>query len=232
MNKLNTFFLFLFAFFLSTDLFGQDWIQGIVLNKNGEPLIGANVWLKGTNIGVTTDLDGVFELDIQDHLNIFDIEISYVGYQKQRRSIFLDEFDLYQQHTFILEENYLEEIQVFAYSKKIKKDNTCCCVPLPKDQFYFPIPQSPSLNIDIFPNPFTHFFNLQWDAPKSATYIFELHSLNGQMLFSQQEKISKGRQQLSIDVASLELPNGNYLIKINQNEIPIHSEILIKASSL
>lgn len=37
-------------------------VKGKVLDKNGEPVIGANVMVKGTTNGVITDIDGNFTL--------------------------------------------------------------------------------------------------------------------------------------------------------------------------
>lgn len=45
--------------------------------EDGEPLIGASVAVKGQQIGVTTDIDGNFAIDIPDGAKY--IIISYVG---------------------------------------------------------------------------------------------------------------------------------------------------------
>lgn len=52
-------------------------IAGTVLDNNGEPIIGANVIVKGTTNGTITDMDGNFsiEADAKATLNI-----SYIGY--------------------------------------------------------------------------------------------------------------------------------------------------------
>lgn len=56
-------------------------IEGRVVDEDGEPLIGVNVLLKGTDKGTATDFDGYFTLD---DVNTDDILIvSYVGYQTQ-----------------------------------------------------------------------------------------------------------------------------------------------------
>ena len=56
-------------------------IKGTVKDNNGEPVIGANVSVKGTTNGTITDVDGNFSLE-----NISDndiIVISYIGYTSQ-----------------------------------------------------------------------------------------------------------------------------------------------------
>ncbi|WP_337942258.1 TonB-dependent receptor [Parabacteroides sp.] len=55
-------------------------ITGIVIDPNGEAVIGANVSIKGTTIGTITDMDGKFSLDIPNNATLL---ISYIGYIPQ-----------------------------------------------------------------------------------------------------------------------------------------------------
>lgn len=57
-------------------LFQRKPIQGKVINSNGDPLIGATVHLKGSNVSVTTKEDGLFSIEAE--VNSI-LEISYVG---------------------------------------------------------------------------------------------------------------------------------------------------------
>lgn len=64
---------------LSSTLVAQ--ISGVVQGDDGETLIGANVIVKGTSTGTTTDLDGKFELpDVSEGIPLV---ISYTGYTDQ-----------------------------------------------------------------------------------------------------------------------------------------------------
>lgn len=56
-------------------------ITGVVIDQNGEPLIGVNILVKGTNIGTATDVDGRFTLTDLDENAI--LVVSYIGYQTQ-----------------------------------------------------------------------------------------------------------------------------------------------------
>lgn len=56
-------------------------VSGTVIDETGEPIIGANVVVKGTTNGGTTDLDGRFFLEV-DHLPVTLI-VSYIGYVRQ-----------------------------------------------------------------------------------------------------------------------------------------------------
>lgn len=55
-------------------------ISGTVKDQNGEPIIGANVSVKGTTVGAITDIDGNFSLDIEGKTTI---QVTYVGYISQ-----------------------------------------------------------------------------------------------------------------------------------------------------
>lgn len=54
-------------------------LTGVVLDEKGEPVIGANVFVKGTTTGVITDIDGRFILKIPSAYST--LVISFIGYQ-------------------------------------------------------------------------------------------------------------------------------------------------------
>jgi len=55
-------------------------VRGQVIDEQGEPLIGANVVVKGTTRGAITDIDGTFELDANYGEELY---ISYIGYESE-----------------------------------------------------------------------------------------------------------------------------------------------------
>ena len=57
----------------------QGTVTGKVIDDLGEPVIGANVVVKGTTTGVITDVDGNFSLTVKD-LKKDVISVSFVGY--------------------------------------------------------------------------------------------------------------------------------------------------------
>lgn len=68
----------MFASF-SVASFGQGIVKGIVWDDDmNEPMIGANVIVRGTTIGLTTDFDGNFELNAPAGNQT--IQITFVGY--------------------------------------------------------------------------------------------------------------------------------------------------------
>src|SRR5690625_5192772 len=60
-------------------------VSGIVTDQEGEPLIGVNIQVKGSNKGTATDFDGKFILEDIDENAI--LVISYVGYQTQEMPV-------------------------------------------------------------------------------------------------------------------------------------------------
>lgn len=59
-------------------------ISGTVKDQNGEPIIGANVSVKGTTVGAITDIDGNFMLEVPEDAII---SVSYIGYISQEIKI-------------------------------------------------------------------------------------------------------------------------------------------------
>ena len=55
-------------------------VKGLVVDANGEPIIGASVLLKGTTNGTITDIDGNFTLQ---GVKAGTLVISYIGYKTQ-----------------------------------------------------------------------------------------------------------------------------------------------------
>ncbi|MGI6232018.1 MAG: TonB-dependent receptor [Prevotella sp.] len=55
-------------------------VTGTVLDKNGEPIIGATIREKGTNNATITDLDGKFSIDVDDHSVL---TCNYIGFKEQ-----------------------------------------------------------------------------------------------------------------------------------------------------
>lgn len=56
-------------------------LSGTILDETGQPIIGANILVKGTTNGTTTDMEGHFSLDVDR--TPATLIISYIGYSKQ-----------------------------------------------------------------------------------------------------------------------------------------------------
>ncbi len=58
-------------------------VTGVIKDKTGEPIIGANILEKGTTNGTTTDIDGKFSIKIPASATL---EVSYIGFLTQQIS--------------------------------------------------------------------------------------------------------------------------------------------------
>ena len=56
-------------------------VTGIITDKTGEPVIGANIVVKGTTNGTISGLDGRFSLEIRNNNAV--LQVSYIGYLNQ-----------------------------------------------------------------------------------------------------------------------------------------------------
>ena len=83
-------------------------VSGRILDKEGNPLIGANVLVRGTSTGTVTDVDGRYSIKIPEGTTSF--VVSYTGYESKEVSLTSDQSDI------VLEEGArLEEVVVTAY---------------------------------------------------------------------------------------------------------------------
>jgi TonB-linked SusC/RagA family outer membrane protein len=98
----------------------QKRVFGKVLNSTNEPLPGANVTLKGTNIGTTTDKTGTFSLSVPDNKTVI-LVISSVGFAPQEVDVTNNE-----NVTVTLREasTELSDVVVVGYGTSRKKDLT------------------------------------------------------------------------------------------------------------
>ena len=60
-------------------------IYGVVKDEAGETVIGANVWVKGTTTGVVTDIDGRYQITLNDPKAI--LVFSYLGMKTQEVAV-------------------------------------------------------------------------------------------------------------------------------------------------
>jgi len=74
-------YIFLIGLLLPLSVFAQHFSKGKVVDENNAPLIGADVYWEGTEIGVSTDNEGAFTLKRTDASNT--LAVSYIGYKKK-----------------------------------------------------------------------------------------------------------------------------------------------------
>ena len=112
-------------------------ISGKITDKEGIPIIGANVLEIGTSNGTVTDMDGNFSLQVEENAVL---KISYIGYLSQEISTSgRNNFNI------ILQEDTqsLEELVVIGYGSMTRKDVTSSITTVSAEK----------LNVGVFSDP-------------------------------------------------------------------------------
>lgn len=93
-------------------------IKGAVLDEMGNPLPGVTVIVEGTNIGAVTDLEGNFEIAVEEgDVLVF----SFIGYKDERVTVSTQSvIDV----TMFEDEKSLDEVVVIGYGTQKKSDVT------------------------------------------------------------------------------------------------------------
>ncbi|HET6993698.1 MAG TPA: SusC/RagA family TonB-linked outer membrane protein [Chitinophagaceae bacterium] len=101
-------------------------VSGRVTDEDGNPLVGASVVLKGTNIGTAANDNGQFILHMPAQKKRHTLEVSSIGYEKMERDLKLT--DTLTRLTIALKKTtgdvVLDEIQTTAYSKTSMRFST------------------------------------------------------------------------------------------------------------
>ncbi len=66
-------------------VFAQRTVNGIISDANGDPLIGASIFVRGTTSGTVTDIDGNYSLEVPAEGNT--LVVSYTGFETQEISL-------------------------------------------------------------------------------------------------------------------------------------------------
>lgn len=92
-------------------------IKGIVVDTEGEPVIGATIMVKGTDNGTSTDIDGRFALKAAASC---ELSVSYIGYEPQTVKVTPSDRDI----RVVLRQAAanLDEVVVVGYGTMKKRD--------------------------------------------------------------------------------------------------------------
>ena len=117
---------------MSTEMVQQQTVtvSGVVKDKKGEPIIGANIMEKGTTNGTITDFDGNYTLKVKNAKSI--LVISYIGYQTQeipvgnggKKDITLQD-----------DSELMDEVVVIGYGTQRKGDVTSAVASVKAEDF-------------------------------------------------------------------------------------------------
>jgi len=107
----------LFLLFLSLGVFAQQSVSGLITDSSGNALPGVNVIIQGTNVGVSSDFDGNYQINVDNgQILVF----SYIGYD----SVELTVNGTNQDVKMIESNSELDEVVVIGYGTVRKKDLT------------------------------------------------------------------------------------------------------------
>lgn len=105
-------------------------VSGVVKDKKGEPIIGANIMEKGTTNGTITDFDGKYTLKVKSAQSV--LTISYIGYKTQeipvgnggKKDITLQD-----------DSELMDEVVVIGYGTQRKGDVTSAVASVKAEDF-------------------------------------------------------------------------------------------------
>lgn len=101
-------------------------VKGVVLSSDNSPLIGATLQEEGSLKGITTNIDGVFEVEI-NKTTIF--KISYLGHNSKRVELNPNKFNT----IILMSGQELDEVQIVGSRNKNRVAND---TPVPIDIIY------------------------------------------------------------------------------------------------
>ena len=112
--------LVLLMMVLTMPAFAQDLVKGLVVDNNGDAVIGATVVQKGNKQNATiTDLDGNFTLKVPD--GKVTLIVSFVGMKEKEVKVTSDKLN---KITLEEDDSQLEELVVVGYGQQKKASLT------------------------------------------------------------------------------------------------------------
>ena len=103
--------------FLSLGAFAQQSVSGLITDNSGTPLPGVNVIIQGTNVGVSSDFDGNYQINADNgQILVF----SYIGYENVELTVNGANQDVKMTES----DSELDEVVVIGYGTVRKKDLT------------------------------------------------------------------------------------------------------------
>ncbi len=100
----------------------QHTVSGKVTDKNGEPLLGVEIYIEQLHVGTTTDLGGTYSLSpVPSGVNL--LTFNYLGYTTLQKSVSLDDQDLNLDVTLETAVFHMDEVIVSTPFHKLQSQN-------------------------------------------------------------------------------------------------------------
>ncbi len=126
---MKQFFILSFATFWVFTITGQNAISGLVTSSDGQPLIGATVYVQNTQRGTVSHARGAFELKLAN--GEYAIVVKYIGYKTTEKKVsvsgnvqlnFQLEVSPFLTDEFVVEATRLGDHSPFAFQNLSKED--------------------------------------------------------------------------------------------------------------
>lgn len=204
-------------------------VKGIIVDKElGEPLIGANIMIHGTKIGVTSDFDGNFELKIPNDLPDFELIVSYIGFIDQTISFTKKSPRQHEALRVELEIGaVLGEVIVsgspiyggiHAIAGGISVINYEEEESIPKTELEGEVELIIENKITVYPNPFTEKFKVTYLFEETDNYLFNLYDTKGSLVYATTKRLRKGEQVVELNPPIHQLVNGLYILQVSDSQ--------------
>ena len=128
----------------------------------------------------------------------------------------------------------LEEIVVLGYGGGNIRDFTMGAVSTviedqPKKAK--PIPKPKTIKTDkIFPNPFMDYFTLEFNAKERDSYLINIYSSDGKLVYAKTEELISGRQSIPINNFPNAQSAGNYVLQLMRGNEVILTRKIVKTT--
>ena len=103
-------------------LFSQYSTSGTVLDENGEPLPGVEIYIEELHIGTTSDLEGIYKLN-NIPKGTHKLSFSYIGYSTLNNTITIDKGDIVLDISLSPSIFHMDEVIVSAPFNKLQSEN-------------------------------------------------------------------------------------------------------------
>ena len=107
-------------------------LNGLVMDQDSVPIAGVTVMLKGTYVGVTTDISGMFQMTIPEQKEVF-LLFSFVG--METREVKVTDFKRVVRVVMKEKVGELEEVVITGYGQKTTRTSTGSTASLGQDVF-------------------------------------------------------------------------------------------------
>ena len=107
-------------------------LNGLVMDQDSVPIAGVTVMLKGTYVGVTTDISGKFQMTIPEQKEVF-LLFSFVG--METREVKVTDFKRVVRVVMKEKVGELEEVVITGYGQKTTRTSTGSTASLGQDVF-------------------------------------------------------------------------------------------------